>query len=147
MAVLLIVFIGYKVHKETLKNTALKKPPISDYLRVFFRMNLSFLGDVLKEGLKESAKTSSSSYIQKKKSGTVTNYKGIRIEGGLLPKRGTIGKVKVYFDGSFPKWIRSSGNTQYYETDGIIQVVHCNAEDESKFKFIGKSTDVYRTYK
>ena len=79
------MFVGYKVYKEanSVKNG---KPSASDYLRVFLIMSLSFLGDVLKEGLKGSAEASNKSYYQKKRK-KYTTYGKIRIEGGVASKK------------------------------------------------------------
>lgn len=150
IALLVILFVGYKVYKETnsVQNSILNgKPSVSDYLGVFFKMVLSFSGDILKESTKGASRTSSASNKRRKKSGKITNRGGIKIKGGMLPKKGSIGRIEIHFDGSFPRNTKTSGTIKYYETDGNIQVIYKHQDDEKTVKFLGNSVDIYRSYK
>lgn len=150
IVLLFVLFIGYRVYKEanSVRNVILNgKPSVSGYLNGFIGMALSFFGGILKDGVKEATKTSRASCYQRKQTGKVTNRGGIKIRGGMLPKNGSIGGVEVHFDGSFPRHTKTSGKIRYYETDGNIQVVYKHVDDETAVKFLGKSVEIYRSYK
>lgn len=148
IALLVILFFGYKVYREanSIHNRLLNgSPSVSDYTDVLYRMTMSFFSGVLTDLTKGKSTGASISNKKKKRSGRTTNHGGIKIKGGLLPKKGNIGRIEVHFDGSFPKHTKTTSGIKYFETDGNIQVIYKHYDDEVKIKFLGNSVDIYRS--
>jgi hypothetical protein len=86
------------------------------------------------------------SWEEKRRNGYASSRGSLKIKGGMLPHRYSMGVTELYFDGKQPKQTRSVGRVLIYETDGNLQVFFKNREDEARYEFYGKIVDIYRTY-
>lgn len=68
---------------------------------------------------------------------------GVRVPGGLLPRKGSDGVVEFYYDEDYPRHVSSGSNGKLYKTTGNIQVFYKKAADAEKVKFTGKNVDIY----
>lgn len=70
----------------------------------------------------------------------------VQIKGNILPKRGTIGRIEVRFDGEMPHRVGTKGLIVMYQTDGNLQVIFRDPKDAEIYQFKGKKVDVYYDY-
>lgn len=133
---------GKKKHSNILV-TIIKFPFIIIFKILFFALSLIFSGSTEKK--KEIISNDSvESFYDKKKRGYFTNYYGIRVSGGLLPKQYTSDGIEYHFDGSSPFRIGTRGGKFVVETDGNLQVFYRNRNDIEKMEYIAKSVDYYQ---
>ena len=70
----------------------------------------------------------------------------VKINGRILPKRGSIGTIEVRFDGNMPQRIGNRGKIIVYRTDGNLQVIFRYPKDAENVEFEGKHVDIYYDY-
>lgn len=83
-------------------------------------------------------------FMEKKKRGHYASYGKAQVLGGLLPKSGSIGNVKIQFDGKFPYNKGSRGAITIYQTEGHLQVFYTDPKDIENMDFIAQSVDKYQ---
>ena len=83
------------------------------------------------------------SWIDDRRSGVSSSYGGVRVKGGLLPKKGTIGNIQVCFDEDMPHRSGSRGSTNIYTCDGNLQVFYNRRGDEVNIEWDANIVDIY----
>lgn len=148
-------FIAYKAFINTQKELG-SQYNIPQFLIVYIvQFGLAFVWIIMQvftffatASNKTSSSNSSSgasavTFLEKKSKGIYSTYKGQQILGGMLPKRGSIGSIEYFYDGSTPKLQQKRQGIDYYKTNGNVQVFYRNSSDKNKIKFLGTSVDEY----
>jgi hypothetical protein len=80
---------------------------------------------------------------QKRREGVTSYSNGHKVKGGLLPKRGNINNITLYFDGKFPTIVGSRNGKSVCKTDKNLQVFFKNKIEPEKYEFSGHIVDLY----
>ena len=85
-------------------------------------------------------------YLEKKRKGYYSTFRGIRVLGGVLPKSGSLGGISINYDEDSPRMSGTRGGKTIYQAKGNIQIFYKDSDLKKLegMEFIAKSVDKYK---